>query len=146
MIDQKTAPTAALTLRVALGLMFLAHGPLLKGLIFTPAGTAQFFESLGLPGFTAYLVLAAETVGGILLILGIATRWVSLALVPVLLGATWAHLGAGWVFSNPGGGWEYPAFLTVAALVQAQLGDGAYALRLGRWIPGLARFSTGARA
>jgi len=47
----------------------------------------------------------------------------------VLVGATWAHAGNGWVFTSANGGWEYPAFLTVAAIVQALLGDGAYALR-----------------
>jgi putative oxidoreductase len=37
---------------------------------------------------------------------------------------------AGFFFSNPHGGWEYPAFWIVAPLVQALLGDGAYALRM----------------
>ncbi|HEU0204460.1 MAG TPA: hypothetical protein VFR86_28960, partial [Burkholderiaceae bacterium] len=50
------------------------------------------------------------------------------ALIPILLGATWAHAGNGWVFSGNGGGWEYPVFLTIASAVQALLGAGAYAL------------------
>jgi putative oxidoreductase len=54
---------------------------------------------------------------------------VSLALVPILLGATWVHAGNGWLFSAPNGGWEYPAFWTVALVVQALLGNGAYALQ-----------------
>lgn len=128
MIDQRLAPYGVLILRVALGVMFLAHSLVLKLLIFTLPGTAGFFETLGLPGWSAYLVFAAEAVGGTLLVLGVQTRWVALALVPVLLGATWAHLGNGWVFSAAGGGWEYPAFLTLLAVVQALLGDGAYAL------------------
>ena len=41
--------------------------------------------------------------------------------------ASEVHLGNGWVFSAPNGGWEYPAFLAMASLVQALLGDGAYA-------------------
>jgi len=134
MIENRTAPYAALVLRLSLGLMFIAHA-LLKLLVFTLPGTAQFFQSLGLPGLFGYAVFAAELVGGVLLVLGIGTRWVALALVPVLLGATWAHLGNGWLFSAPKGGWEYPAFLTAAAVVQALLGDGAYALanlRVGR--------------
>jgi putative oxidoreductase len=123
-----TAPAAAaLLLRLALGTMFVAHA-LLKLLVFTLPGTAQFFASLGLPGALAYVTFAAELVGGVLLIAGVGTRWVALALVPFLIGATWAHAGNGWLFSGPNGGWEYPAFLTVAALVQALLGDGAYAL------------------
>ena len=129
MIDRKTAPYAAFLLRVALGVMFIAHSLLLKVFVFTVPGTVGFFQSLGLPGVFAYLVFAAELGGGILLILGVYARAVALALVPVLLGATWAHIGNGWVFSAPNGGWEYPAFLTVAALVQALIGDGALALR-----------------
>ncbi|MEZ5585192.1 MAG: hypothetical protein R3F37_22780, partial [Candidatus Competibacteraceae bacterium] len=57
-------------------------------------------------------------------------RIVSLALVPVLLGAAYVHFGNGWVFSNPNGGWEYPVFLTIIAIVQALLGPGRFALRL----------------
>jgi len=127
MIETRTALYAALVLRLSLGLMFVAHA-LLKLLVFTLPGTAQFFQSMGLPGPLAYAVFAAELVGGVLLIAGLGSRWVAAALVPVLLGATWAHIGNGWLFSAPNGGWEYPAFLTVAAVVQALLGDGAYAL------------------
>lgn len=106
-------------LRVTLGLMFVAHSVLLKYFVFTLPGTAQYFSSIGLPAFLAYVVFALEAIGGILLILGVQTRRVALALVPVLLGATWVHIGNGWVFSNQGGGWEYPLFLVVAALVVA---------------------------
>ncbi len=120
---------AALLLRLSLGIMFLAHG-LLKVLVFTMPGTVGFFESVGFPGFLAYLVTFAEIAGGLLLIAGIATRAVAIALVPVLLGATYVHFGAGWVFSNENGGWEYPAFLVVATIVQALLGSGRYAVKL----------------
>ena len=136
MIDSKTAPYAALLLRVSLGFMYLTHGLVLKWMTFGLAGTAQFFESLGLPGPTAHLVIAAEIVGGILLILGIHTRAVALALMPILLGATWTHAANGWVFSNAGGGWEYPVFLAAASLVQAMLGNGAYALSTFEWRSG----------
>ncbi|TDQ84410.1 putative oxidoreductase [Dongia mobilis] len=122
------ADLAALLLRVSLGIMFLAHGFILKYLTFTLAGTAQFFESIGLPAFLAYLTFAAETLGGIALILGFRTRLVALALLPVLLGATWVHIGNGWVFSAANGGWEYPIFLIVVSLAAALLGSGAYAL------------------
>ncbi len=132
MIDSKSAPFAAFILRVTLGVMYLAHSLVLKLVVFTLPGTAQFFASLGLPAASAYLVFAAEAIGGTLLVLGVGTRWVALALVPVLAGAAWVHAGNGWVFSAEGGGWEYPAFLIATSFVVALLGDGAYALRLGR--------------
>jgi len=126
MNDSRNSDYAALVLRVSLGVMFIAHA-LLKYFVFTLPGTAQFFASLGLPGVLGYVTFAAELVGGILLIAGVRTRIVALALVPVLLGATWAHAGNGWLFTSPNGGWEYPAFWTVALFVQALLGDGAFA-------------------
>jgi putative oxidoreductase len=124
------ADYAALLLRLSLGTLFVAHA-LLKLFVFTLPGTAQFFQSLGLPGALGYVTFAAELVGGALLIAGLHARWVALALVPIMLGATWAHAGNGWVFSAANGGWEYPAFWTVTLFVQALLGNGAYALRLG---------------
>jgi putative oxidoreductase len=106
-------------LRVALGIMFIAHSVVLKYFTFTLAGTAQYFSSIGLPAPLAYVVFALEAIGGVLLVLNIATRWVALGLVPVLLGAMWVHLGNGWVFSAPNGGWEYPLFLIVISIVVA---------------------------
>ena len=135
MIDSRTAPWAVLGLRVALGTMFLAHSLYLKLFVFTLPGTAQFFVSLGLPGWSAYAVFAAEAIGGAMLVLGVQARWVALALVPVLLGATWAHWGNGWVFSFEGGGWGYPACLFVLCIAQAALGDGRLALSPSR-LPG----------
>src|SRR5262245_4132337 len=96
---------AATTLRVSLGIMYLAHSIVLKYFTFTLAGTAQFFESLGLPAFSAYAVFAAEAIGGVLLVIGVQTRIVSLALIPILAGAVWTHAGNGWVFNANGGGW-----------------------------------------
>ncbi|MFZ1660581.1 MAG: DoxX family protein [Paracoccaceae bacterium] len=119
---------AALILRVTNGVLFLLHAGL-KLFVFTPAGTAGFFESIGLPGFLAYLVIAAELLGGIALIVGYKTRIVSLGLILVLLGAIFTvHLSAGFFFSNANGGWEYPAFWAVTLLVLSLLGDGTYAL------------------
>ena len=129
MNNTQLTPYAATLLRVSLGILALAHG-LLKILVFTPAGTVGFFASLGLPAFLAYATIGVEVVGGILLIAGVFTRYVSVAMIPILIGAAVVHSGAGWVFSNEGGGWEFPAFWAVALVVQAMLGDGAFALRL----------------
>ena len=118
---------AAGLLRVALGVMFIAHA-LLKVLVFTLPGTVGFFESLGLPGVLAYVTVAAELTGGAMLLLGVYTRPVAAALLPILLGATWAHAGNGWVFSAPNGGWEYPLFLALATAVVALQGGGRFGL------------------
>ena len=122
------ADLAATLLRVTMGVFFLVHA-WLKIAVFTPAGTAQFFESIGFPGFLAYVVIAAELLGGVALIAGTYVRWVSLALIPILLGSIYApHGAAGFIFSNQGGGWEFPAFWAVALGVQSLLGNGLFAV------------------
>lgn len=120
--------SGALALRVTLGTILLAHG-LLKVFVFTIAGTVGFFASLGLPSIVAYLTIFGEIAGGAALILGVYTRLTSLLTLPILLGATWAHSGNGWVFSNQGGGWEFPLLLAVLAVIVAVQGSGAYAVR-----------------
>lgn len=115
-------------LRISLGIALLAHGFVLKFMTFGLAATAGFFESIGFPGWTAYPVFILETVGGLALIAGIGTRWVTLAMLPILIGALTVHTGNGWVFSNEGGGWEYPLYLIVLAIAQFLLGAGALSL------------------
>lgn len=115
-------------LRAALGVMWIAHA-LLKVLVFTLPGTAQFFASIGLPGWLAYPIAVAEFAGGVAILLGLYARQVSLLLVPVMAGAAWVHLPNGWLFTAANGGWEYPVFLLVASIALWLQGDGAFALR-----------------
>jgi len=115
----KGADAASLLLRVSLGVMYLTHSLVLKVFTFGFAGTAGYFASLGLPSFTAYVVITAEVIGGLLLLANVATGWTALALLPILGGAFWVHSGNGWVFSAAGGGWEYPLFLIVVSLAVA---------------------------
>jgi len=129
MIDTRTAPYAALLLRVSLGVLFLAHGLLLKVLTFTIPGTVGYFQSIGYPGYFAYFVIAGEIGAGVALILGFYARVIALLAVPILIGATLQHIGNGWVFSGNGGGWEFPVFWTAMLFVLALLGDGAFAWR-----------------
>lgn len=127
-VDLDTAPYGITLLRVSLGILFLAHG-LLKVFVFTLPGTAQFFQSVGLPGFMAYIVTPVEVIGSLMLIAGLYSRWVAIALFPILLVATVkVHGASGWLFTNEGGGWEFPAFFAVATVVQFLLGDGAFGL------------------
>ena len=128
MTNPEVLDAAALLLRIALALMFFAHA-WLKVKVFTIPGTVKYFESLGVPGFLAYFTIAAEIGGGALLFLGIGTRWVALAMVPLMLGTiVLVHGRNGWLFTNKDGGWEYPAFWIVGLVVLAALGDGAAAL------------------
>jgi putative oxidoreductase len=121
-------PMGITLLRVALGIMWIAHA-LLKWFVFTLPGTAQFFDSVGYPGFLAYPVFVAELVGGVALVLGVYARQVSLALVPIMLAAAWVHVPNGWLHTAQGGGWEYPVFLSVASVALWLCGDGAFAIR-----------------
>lgn len=122
----------ALVLRVALGVVFLAHSLYLKVFVFSVPGTVGFFESIGLPGISAYAVIIAEIVGGALLIAGIRVRETAAVLAIVAFGAAWVHSGNGWLFTNEGGGWEFPAFLAVVCVVQALLGAGDFSLSKAR--------------
>lgn len=113
--------------RLSLGVILIAHG-LLKWLVFTLAGSAEFFASVGFPGWLAYPVTFGEVIGGVLLLLGLFVRPVAIAMLPILLGALWTHIGNGWVFSNPNGGWEYPALLVVMAMVVFLAGPDRWSL------------------
>lgn len=118
----------AFLLRISLGIVLLAHASL-KIFVFTLPGTVGFFASIGLPPIAAYLTVFGELAGGIALLLGVYTRLTALLSIPILVGATWVHFGNGWVFNNEGGGWEFPAFLAVVALVVAIQGAGSFAIR-----------------
>ena len=110
-------------LRIHFGVILLAHG-WLKISVFTIAGTVGYFASLGLPSIVAYLTIFGEIAAGLALITGMQTRLASILSVPILLGATFVHLGNGWLFSAEGGGWEFPASLTVIAIAIALMGSG----------------------
>lgn len=145
MNEFRAADHGAFLLRVASGALLLAHGLLLKVMTFGFAGTAGFFQSIGYPAALAYVVIIAEVVGGLMLILGVYSRYVALALVPIMIGATVQHLPNGWMFAAPNGGWEFPAFWTVALVVQALIGDGSYALKPAN-LPAIGGKSETARA
>ena len=118
----------AAVLRISLGFVLLAHSLYLKLMIFTLAGTAKYFVSVGLPGWLAYMVFVIESVSGVAFILGFNSRWFAIAVTPVLFGAAWVHWPNGWLFTSSNGGWEYPVFLAFVAISVGLVGDGAFAL------------------
>ncbi|HEX2220783.1 MAG TPA: DoxX family protein [Gemmatimonadales bacterium] len=133
-IDPRFAPYAALLLRVALGIVFVAHA-WLKATGLTLPGTAAFFEAHGFPGWAAYPVFAVELLGGLALIAGWRTRPVAAVLTGVVLGAFRVHWDNGWYFAQPEGGWEYLAVLVAGLMAVALLGPGAPALSATRGSP-----------
>jgi putative oxidoreductase len=130
MIDQRTAPYAALLLRITLGSLFILH-------LYWKYAIRGFevwwngLHSAGYPGAVAVYVLCAEFAGALLLIPGIRTRWVSLFTFPVMVGAVdyWLKRTGFWFTVS---GAELPMLWGMALLVQALLGDGAHALKFGR--------------
>ncbi len=127
-MNTSSSDHGAFLTRITLGSILLAHAAL-KIFVFTIPGTVGFFESLGLPAIFAYLTILGEVAGGTALMLGIYPRLVALLSLPILVGAAWAHLGNGWLFSNEGGGWEFPVLLIVLAVIVAIQGAGSFAIR-----------------
>lgn len=144
MIDTTTAAYGAALLRVTLGVAALAHGLILKVFVFGIAGTVGFFESIGYPGFFAYLVMLGEIAGGLALVTGVYARTAAVLMIPILLGAALQHLPNGWVFNATGGGWEYPVFWAAASAASALIGPGAFALKLP-FLPAEPFFAQGAQ-
>ena len=128
MIDNRFAPYGVLALRIALGVMFIAHA-YLKIAVFTVPGFEGFLGKIGLPAFLAWPIILAELLGGIAILIGFYGRAVSFALLPILLGAVLVHAPNGWLFTAPNGGWEYPAFMALTGLAYTLIGDGAFALK-----------------
>ena len=127
MIDTEKTPYGALLLRVSIGVLFLMHGVYLKAFVFGMEGTSQFFASMGLPAWFAWAVMLYETLGGLALIFGIYVRWVAAFLgVHMLVVTIIAHGRNGWLFTNDGGGYEYPLFWAIACFALALIGSGAH--------------------
>ena len=127
-IDQRTAPYAALLLRVTLGIYAIAH--IYWKFYIRPDGFDGWLNGLVMAGYPTWVivyVLSGEFLGALLLIPGILTRWVALYAMPLIVGAAQFWLvRKGFFFT--GAGAELPVLWAVALIVQAGLGDGAFAL------------------
>ena len=128
-------------LRVTVGAICVMHGYL--GWQLGPAGVADYTARMGYPAALGpalgwYLILA-HGIGGLLLILGIFTRWAALAQVPILASAFFLyHIGQGFfltgILIDPGrgvaiaGGYEYILLILVATVTLVLAGGGAFAV------------------
>ncbi len=94
-----------LVLRVVLGLIFFIHGlSKFQGGLTNIEG---FFVSIGIPGFMAYIVAVIELVGGIVIILGLGTRIVSILFALIMVGAIFtAKLPVGFLGNGQMAGYE----------------------------------------
>jgi putative oxidoreductase len=125
-------------LRLFLGVTFVMHAYLAL-FVFTPTGTAAYNAEKGipLPAVAAWFLILAHGLGGIMMIVGLWTRWAALANLVVMLGAlVFVHLNQGYFVRGvlEGGrpqaaGFEYVLVLVGATIAQALLGGGALALK-----------------
>lgn len=153
-MDQNAVDLALLVFRCAIGAVMLAHGwnHLFRG--GKVAGTAGWFESLGMrPGIVhAWLASLAELAAGVSLTVGLAAPLGAAAVVGTMTVALITnHRGNGFFIFRPGEGWEYVMVLTVAGVALAGLGPGGWSLdaALGTWragAPGLLLAFAGACA
>lgn len=114
-------------IRVVLGIIFFMHGlDKFKGGV---ENTAGWFESIGLPGFLAYGVAVVELAGGIMLVLGLFSRIVSILFAIVMIGAiVKVKLAIGFFGNGQMAGYEMDlAFLAMAIMI-AITGSKAFAL------------------
>jgi putative oxidoreductase len=126
MIDNRTAPYAALLLRITLGFFAIAHLYWKFELIGIDTWWGNL-DKAGYPDWVITYVISGEFAGALLLIPGIFTRWVSLYALPLMLGAVVFWLQRKGFFFT-GSGAEFPILWSIGLFVQAGLGDGAFAL------------------
>ena len=131
MTDMDSINLALLAFRCAVGAVMLAHG---LNHIFGGgkiAGTARWFESLGMkPGKVhAWVASLTEVGGGTMLVLGLLTPLAGAAVIGVMLVA-WItnHRGNGFFIFRPGEGWEYVMTLTFSGLLLGAIGSGQWSL------------------
>ena len=125
-----------LVLRVALSAVFIAHGwPRLfkNGKFEGPGQLAKFLKemNLPLPGLSAWLIALIETVGVVMLLLGLATRILAVALVlDMLIAITHGHIRMAKARFSGGEtiGWEFEFLLLCGALTLFFTGPGLISL------------------
>ena len=123
----KKHEAAATILRLVLGATFLIHGAAkFQGGI---ENTVGFFESLGLPGFSAYIVALIELVGGLAMLLGVGTRVVSVLFAIVLaVAVVKVKLAGGFLGNGQMAGFELDLALLAISIFLAITNKSLFAL------------------
>jgi putative oxidoreductase len=128
-VDPAYAAYGIFALRVAVGIDWIVHA-LLK----TYRGMHTHEALLAKNGITpllAWPTFSVELIGGCAILLGWYTRQWSALLLIFLAVVVWVKWPVGWLYSNAGGGWEYPLFWLMAQAALVLAGSGAFALRTG---------------
>lgn len=116
-----------LIIRVVLGITFFIHG--LDKFQGGVENTAGWFESIGIPGVMAYGVAVVELVGGIMLVLGLFSRIVSILFAVVMVGAiVKVKLAIGFLGNGQMAGYELDLAFLAMAVMLAITGSKAFAL------------------
>jgi putative oxidoreductase len=132
-VDVVLAPYAIFVMRLTLGVAWMAHA-LLKTYRGMHTTEALFLKN-GIPQILAWPVFTLELVGGACIIMGFYSRQWLLVLLPAIVIVVWVKWPVGWVYSNPGGGYEFPLFWVFTQIAAIMLGDGKYAITTNRLLP-----------
>jgi putative oxidoreductase len=126
-VDPAYARYGIFLLRVAVGIDWIVHA-FLK----TYRGMNTHEALLAKNGITpllAWPTFSVELIGGCAILLGWYTRQWSALLLIFLTVVVWIKWPVGWLYSNTGGGWEYPLFWLIAQAALVLAGSGAFALQ-----------------
>jgi putative oxidoreductase len=137
MFDNWTAAYCALLLRLTIGGLFVLH----LYWKFAILGVGTWWgnlEAAGYPDWVITYTISAEFVGAVLITLGVYARWAALYAFPMMVGATLFWVARkGFYFT--GAGYELPLVWSILLIVQALLGDAAFALLRSPMLPWQAR-------
>ena len=127
MTDAVYAPYGILVLRVAVGIDWIVHAFLktYRGMYTHEALLAKN----GITPLLAWPTFSIELIGGCAILLGWYTRQWAAFLLVFLAVVVWIKWPVGWLYSNAGGGWEYPLFWLLAQTALVLVGSGAFALQ-----------------
>ncbi|MBC3468432.1 DoxX family protein [Pseudomonas sp. RW10S2] len=138
-LQARLEPVFYALLRAVLGIVMFTHGlPKLlgdsHGSMADPMASSTHLigNVMGLPfaAELAFLVMLLETVGALMLVVGVLTRPVALAMAAEMVGISYA-LGPTWPWVDRG--IEYPVILGSLALYMAIRGGGRFALDHRLW-------------
>jgi putative oxidoreductase len=131
-VDAAYARYGIFLLRAAVGIDWIVHAFLKtwRGIVTHEALPAKN----GITPLLAWPTFGVELIGGCAILLGWYTRQWAAFLLIFLAVVVWIKWPVGWLYSSPGGGFEYPLFWLVGQAALVLAGSGAFALQTGMGI------------